>query len=68
MEVTLKEISTRSRFHEAAGAIMGLARQILGERSFFVSFIDGDSFSILRVLNTGDVLVTECEAALEDSY
>lgn len=68
MDIALKEISTRSRFHEAAGAIMQLARQIVGERTFFVSHIDADNLSILRVLNAGELVLTECETALEDAY
>jgi hypothetical protein len=68
VEVPLKEVSKLSRFHEAAGAVMELAHQIVGPRTFLVSHIDTKDLSILRVFNAGTLHVTEGVYALEDTY
>lgn len=68
MGSALKDIGTSSRFHEATGAIMELARQIIGDRTFFVSYIDDERFSILRVVNAGDLQIVECEVPLTGTY
>lgn len=68
LDVSLKEVSTLSRFREAAGAIVELARQMVGPRTFLVSHIDANSLSILRVLNAGRLNFTEGVYALEETY
>lgn len=68
VEVSLKEVSTLSRFHEATEAVMELARQIVGPRTFLVSHIDTNNLSILRVFNAGTLHITEGVYALDDTY
>lgn len=68
VEMSLMEVSTLSRFHEATGAVIELARQIVGQRTFLVSHIDANNLYILRAFNAGTLNVTEGVYALEDMY
>lgn len=64
----LKEVSTHSRFRVAAGAIVELARQIVGPRTLLVSHIDANNLTVLGVLNAGRLHLTEGVYALEETY
>ncbi len=68
LDVSLKQIATQSRFQEASSAIIELAHQIVGPRTFFVSYIDATSMSILNVVDRAGLNVKASIHRVQDSY
>lgn len=53
MDFSPGDVVNYTRFNDAADAILQLAREVVGRRTFFVSHTDERTFSILRALNHG---------------
>lgn len=66
---SLKNIGDSSRFNDAAAAILQLARQVIGARTFLVTYADDEHLLVLKALNEGGSAMAEgASLALSEGY
>jgi hypothetical protein len=59
LESSLKDIVESSRFNDAAAAILQLARQVVGARTFLITCADDQHLLVLKALSEGGIAIAE---------